>query len=329
MDRRHFAAVLLSTASWPFMAAAQQPARMRRLGLIMAAGRTPEYVDALADFEELLGSLGWKRGDNLLIEERWSAGSHDDARSAAKEVLALNPDIIVAQSATVVEALLAETSTTPIVFLHVADPVGSGFVASLARPRGNVTGVTNTEPSIGGKWLQLLKEIAPTVRRCAMLANPDTQRDRGALFLDPFETAARSLDVTTVTGEVRDIADVQRVFAELAEEPGGGVVVIPDAFFASHSGELVELVADYRLPAIYPYRYYVQEGGLICYGVNNSDLFRQAAPYVDRILRGTDPGELPVQQPTRFELAINMKTARSLALTVSPMLMVQADEVID
>jgi putative ABC transport system substrate-binding protein len=235
----------------------------------------------------------------------------------------------VAQSATVVEALLAETRTTPIVFLHVADPLSSGFVASLARPNGNVTGITNTEPSIGGKWLQLLKEIAPTIRRCAMLVNPDTQQDRGALFLDPFETTARSLVVATVNGEVRDIADIRKVLSKLAEEPGGGVVVIPDAFFASHSAEIVELVANYRLPAIYPYRYYVQQGGLICYGVNNGDLFRQAVPYVDQILRGTKPGDLPVQQPTRFELVVNMKTAKSLGLTVSPMLTAQADDLIE
>lgn len=329
MDRCHFIATLGGAAAFPFGAAAEQPAQIRRLDIIIAAGKTSEYVAALAAFEELLGSLGWKRDDNLLIEERWSAGSLEGAQSAATEIVATNPDVILAQSAAVVGALLKATRTIPIVFLHVADPQGSGFVSSLARPEGNVTGITNTEPSIGGKWLQLLREIAPTIRRCAMLVNPDTQQDRGALFLNPFEATARSLDVIPVQGEVRDLVDIRRVLAGLAEEPGGGVVVIPDAYFASHSGEIIDLAAAYRLPTIYPYGYYVRQGGLLSYGVNNVDLFRQAAPYVDRVLRGTKPGELPIQQPTRFELLINMKTARALDLTAPPLLTVQADEMIE
>jgi putative tryptophan/tyrosine transport system substrate-binding protein len=251
------------------------------------------------------------------------------ARSAAQEITALKPDVILGQSAAVIQALQSTTRTTPIVFLHVADPVIYGFVSNLARPEGNVTGITNIVPSIGEKWLQLLKEIAPAVTRSALLVNPDTQPDRGAIFLKPFEAAARSLGVTSVKGEVHDLEGIETVMSSLATEPRGGVVVIPDAFFASHSTQIVALAERFRLPAVYPYRYYAAQGGLLSYGVNNVDLFRQAAPYVDRILRGAKPSDLPVQQPTRFQLVINMKTAKALNLTVSQSLQASADEVIE
>jgi putative ABC transport system substrate-binding protein len=295
----------------------------------MAAGKTPEYVTALVAFEQALESFGWKQSFNLRVDEHWAAGSQEQARAAAKEVVALNPDVIVGQSAAVIEALVTTTRSIPIVFLHVADPVASGFVSNLARPAGNVTGITNTEPSIGGKWLQLLKEIAPQVTRSALPVNPDTQIDRGALFLVPFQTAARSLGVTAITGEVRDLNDIESVMAGLAREPNGGVVVIPDAFFASHSTQIVAFAERFRLPAVYPYRYYIAQGGLLCYGVNNIDLFRQAAPYVDRILRGSKTTDLPVQQPTRFEMVINAKTAKALNLSVPASLLARADEVIE
>jgi len=329
MQRREFIALLGGAAALPIAAAAQQPDRARQLGIIMAVGKTPEYVAALAAFEQVLGSLGWKQGDNLRINDRWSAGGQERTRSAVKEIAALNPDVILGQSTAVVEALLSTTQTIPIVFVHVADPVVSGFVSNLARPGGNITGITNIEPSIGGKWLQLLKEIAPAVTRSALLVNPDTQPDRGVMFLNPFEAAARSLGVTSVNGEVHDLQGIEAVMAGLATEPRGGVVVIGDAFFASHSTQIVALAERFRLPAVYPYRYYVAQGGLLSYGVNNVDLFRQAAPYVDRILRGAKPADLPVQQPTRFELVINMKTAKALSLTVPPSLLAGADEVIE
>jgi len=329
MQRREFIALLGGAAALPIAAAAQQPERARKLGIIMAVGKTPEYVAALAAFEQVLGSLGWKQGDNLRIDDRWSAGGQERTRSAVKEIAALNPDVILGQSTAVVEALLSTTQTIPIVFVHVADPVASGFVSNLARPGGNVTGITNIEPSIGGKWLQLLKEMAPAVTRSALLVNPDTQPDRGVMFLNPFEAAARSLGVTSVNGEVHDLQGIEAVMAGLATEPRGGVVVIGDAFFASHSTQIVALAERFRLPAVYPYRYYVAQGGLLSYGVNNVDLFRQAAPYVDRILRGAKPADLPVQQPTRFELVINMKTAKALSLTVPPSLLAGADEVIE
>ena len=327
--RREFITLLGGAAvAWPRVARAQ-PDRLRRLGLIMAVGKTPEYVAALTSFQRALASLGWKQGDNLRIDDRWSAGSQEGARAAAQEITALNPDVILGQSAAVVEALLSMTRSIPIVFLHVADPVIYGFVSNLARPEGNVTGITNIVPSIGSKWLQLLKEIAPALTRAALLVNPETQPDRGAIFLNPFEGAARSLGVTSVKGEVRVVQDIEALMAGLATEPGGGVVVIPDAFFASHSTQIVALAEHFRLPAVYPYRYYVAQGGLLSYGVNNVDLFRQAAPYVDRILRGAKPSDLPVQQPTRFQLVINMKTAKALNLTVPQSLQASADEVIE
>ncbi len=329
MRRREFIAMLGGATALPLVAAAQQRDRVRRLGIIIAVAKTPEYVAALAALEQGLEALGWKQGENLRIDERWSAGGPESARSAANEIAALDPDVILGQSAAVVEALLSTSRTTPIIFLHVADPVAYGFVPNLARPGGNVTGITNIEPSIGGKWLQLLKEMAPAVTRSVLLVNPDSQPDRGAIFLNPFEAAARSLGVTSVKGEVRDLQSIEVVMSRLATEPRGGVVVAPDALFASHSLEIVALAERFRLPAVYPYRYYVAQGGLMSYGVNNVDLFRQAAPYVDRILRGAKAADLPIQQPTRFELVINRKTAKALSLTVPPSLLASADEVIE
>jgi putative ABC transport system substrate-binding protein len=328
MKRREFIAGVGALA-WPAAAGAQQPNQARKLGVIMAVGKTPEYVAAVAALEQALGSLGWKPGENLRINDRWSAGSEEGARSAAQEILAFSPDVILGQSAAVIQALQSRTRTTPIVFLHVADPAVYGFVSNVARPEGNITGITNIVPSIGAKWLQLLKEIAPAVMRTAMLVNPDTQPDRGAIFLNPFQGAARSLGVTSVKGEVHDLEGIETSMAGLANEPGGGVIVIPDAFFASHSNQIVTLAERFRLPVAYPYRYYVAQGGLLSYGVNNVDLFLQAAPYIDRILRGAKPSDLPVQQPSRFQLVINMKTAKALNLIIPPSLQASADEVIE
>jgi putative ABC transport system substrate-binding protein len=329
MKRRKFIASVAALSVWPAAVRAQQSQRIRKLGIIMAAGKTPEYVASVAALKQALGSLGWNEGENLRIEDRWSAGSEDAARSAAQESIASKPDIILGQSAAVIEALLSVTKTTPIVFLHVADPAVYGFVSNLARPERNITGITNIVPSIGAKWLQLLKEIAPAVTRPTMLVNPDTQPDRGAIFLTPFEGAARSLRLMPIKGEVHNLETIETSMAGLAKEPGGGVVVIPDAFFASHSMQIVALADRFRLPAVYPYRYYAAQGGLLSYGVNNVELFVQAAPYIDRLLKGAKPSDLPVQQPTRFQLVINLKTAKALDLNVPPSLQATADEVIE
>src|SRR6516165_11302566 len=217
MRRRDFIKVItVSAAGWPHALRAQQPNPIRKLAIIMAAGKTPEYVAAVAALEQTLGSAGWKNGENLRIDERWSAGSEDGARSAAQEVIASNPDVILGQSAAVIEALQSATRTIPIVFLHVADPAVYGFVSNLARPEANVTGITNIIPSIGAKWLQLLKEIAPDVMRAAMLVNPDTQPDRGAIFLNPFQDAARTLGVKPVDGKVHDLESIETVMIGLA-----------------------------------------------------------------------------------------------------------------
>ena len=313
----------------PAAALAQEVRPRRRLGIIMAVGKTPEYLAALSALTVALRSLGWRRADNLIIDERWSSGDQEHARSAAAEIVALRPDVVLGQSVAVIKALSSETRTIPVLFVHVADPVAAGLVASLARPGGNITGITNIVPSIGGKWLQLLKEAAPAIPRAAMLVNPDTQPDRGTIFLKPFTEAAHALGVSIVAGEVRDLDGIESTMAALATEPRGGVVIIPDAFFASHSDRLVALAQRFRLPAIYPYGYYVAQGGLLSYGVNNVDLFKQAAPYIDRVLRGARPSELPVQQPAKFELAINLKTAKALGLTVPPSLLAQADRLIE
>ena len=241
----------------------------------------------------------------------------------------LKPDVILAQSTAVVEALKQAGPNVPIVFVHVADPVAAGIVSSLARPGGNITGITNTEPTIGGKWLQLLKEAAPTVTRAAMLVNPGSWPDEGGLFLRPFEDAAKTLGITPIAGDVRDLQGVEAIMRDVAAQPGGGMVVTPDALFASHSGEIVASAERFRLPVAYPYRYYVAQGGLLCYGVNNVDLFRQAAPYIARIFKGEKPDDLPVQQPTKFEFVINLKTAKALGINVPQSLLQRADEVIE
>jgi putative ABC transport system substrate-binding protein len=329
MKRRDLLILLGGAAALCPLSSTTRAQSARRLGVIMAVGQTPEYVAAVAGFKKALASLGWKPNENLRIDERWSAGDPAHARAAAAEMVRLKPDVILAQSTGVVEALKEAIPNIPIVFVHVADPVAAGIVSSLAHPGGTVTGITNTEPSIGGKWLQLLKEAAPSVSRAAMLINPASWPDEGALFLRPFEDAAKALRVTSVPADVRDLPSVEAIIRDLSAQPGGGLVVTPDALFASHSTEIVAWAERFRLPAAYPYRYYVAQGGLLCYGVNNVDLFRQAAPYVGRILKGEKPDDLPVQQPTRFDLVLNVRTANALGMTVPQTLLARADEVIE
>jgi ABC-type uncharacterized transport system substrate-binding protein len=329
MTRRELLFLIGSASVFCPLHGTAQPQSSRRLAVIMAVGKTPEYLAAVAAFTDALAALGWKENHNLAIDERWSSGDQAHARVIAAEILALKPDVILAQSTAVVEAVKQTGPNVPIVFVHVADPVAAGIVSSLAHPGGNVTGITNTEPTIGGKWLELLKEAAPTVNRAAMLINPDSWPDGGALFLHPFEEAANSLGITPVTGHVRDLPGVEALMRDMAAQPGGGMLVTPDALFASHSGEIVAFAERFQLPVAYPYRYYVAQGGLLCYGVNNVDLFRQAAPYVGPILKGERPTDLPVEQPTKFEFVINLKTAKALGLTIPQSLLARADEVIE
>jgi ABC-type uncharacterized transport system substrate-binding protein len=330
IQRRKFILLASMSAIFPQAVLAQRAGR--KLSIVLAIKPSLEYQVALTGFDQTLASLGWRRDDNLRVDQFWSAGDQgqEHALAVAKSVLALNPDVILAQSAIVVSALRSSTQSIPIVFVHIADPVSSGFVSSLARPNGNITGVTNTIPSLGGKWLQILKDMVPGIGRAAMLVFPETQQPDRDFFLNPFQEAARSLGVNVVTGEVTDVEGIENVFENLAQSRvPGAVVVTPHASLANHSGKIVALAERFKIPTCYPYRYYAAQGGLVSYGVNNVSLFKQAAPYVDKILRGGAPRDLPVQQPTRFELVVNLKAAKTLGLSVAGGPIAGADEVIE
>jgi ABC-type uncharacterized transport system substrate-binding protein len=330
--RRYLVSCLGGAAiAWPLAARAQQPGRMRRIGVLT----TFDDGDALAQgwdaaFRKGLDESGWHEGRNVEVASRWAAGDADRLQVFAKELVALQSNVIFAATTPAVAALLRETRTLPIVFAQVSDPIGSGFVASFARPGGNITGFTNIniESSIGGKWLELVKEIAPTVRRVAMIYNPPTSPFAG-YYLRPFEAAGPAYGVQASAAPVHSDADIENAIDALAREPGGGFVVLPDTFTGMHRGQIVSLATRYRLPAVYPFRWFAKIGGLLSYGIDSDDMFRRAASYVDRILKGAKPAELPVQAPTKYELLINLETAKALGLTVPPTLLALADEVIE
>jgi len=330
--RREFITLLGgSAAAWPLAARAQQPSRMRRIGVLTTFSADDTLAERwLAAFRKGLDELEWRDGRNVQIDYRRAAGDANRLAASAKELVALQPDVIFAVTTPTVAALLRETRTLPIVFAQVSDPVGSGFVASLARPGGNVTGFTNIniESSIGGKWLQLVKQIAPSVRRVAMIYNPPTA-PFASYYLRPFEAAGPSLAVQASVAPVDSDADIENALNALAHEPGGGFVVLPDTFTGIHRDQIVSLAARHRLPAVYPFRWFAEIGGLLSYGIDSDDMFRRAASYVDRILKGEKPADLPVQAPTKFEMIINNKTAKTLGLDVPPSLLVAADEVIE
>ena len=311
-------------------ARAQQTERMRRIGVLMAhTENDPEFKDYLDAFRQGLQKLGWIEGRNINIDTRW--GALDDAemrQRSAKELIALRPDIILTQNTPPTASMLQQTRTIPVIFVIVADPVGSNFVASLARPGGNATGFTIMEPTITGKWLELLKEIAPHVNRAAFMFNPATA-PYVKIYLDTFKAAAASYGVEMILAPVHDKADLDTVIATQAREPNGGLIVIPDGFLNVHRAEIISLAARYRLPVVYPWRFFPQQGGLLSYGSEMRDEFRLAASYVDRILKGEKPGELPVQAPVNYELVVNLKTAKALGLTVPPSLLDRADAVIE
>jgi putative tryptophan/tyrosine transport system substrate-binding protein len=319
-----------ATVAWPLAARAQQPERMRRIGVLMAFDENdPKTKDWLSNFTQGLAELGWTDGRTVRMDVRWAAGSVDRMRTFAKELVQLQPDLIVAGATPATAALQRETRAIPIVFVVVSDPVGAGFVAGLPRPGGNITGFTNVEAAMGGKWLAMLKEIAPRVRRVAIMFNPDTAPGGGAFFLGPFEAAARSLAVEPIMARVRSDVEIEAVIA-LLESEQAGLVVMPDSFMQVHQATVISLTARNNVPAIgADLPSFAKEGGLLSYGANFSDIFRRAAPYVDRILRGANPGDLPVQAPTKYELAINLKTAKALGLNVPDRLIATADEVIE
>jgi putative tryptophan/tyrosine transport system substrate-binding protein len=331
LQRREFITLLgAGAAAWPLAARAQQGERVRRIGVLMAHPKSdPEFQTYLAAFQEGLQKLGWAEGRNIQIDARW--GALDDAevrQQSAKELLALRPDVILTQNTPPTASMLEQTRTIPTVFVVVADPVGSGFVESLARPAGNATGFTIMEPTIAGKWLELLKEIAPRVNRAAFLFNPATAPYRD-IYLNPLKAAAASLTLDASAAPVHDTSELESVFAAEAREPNGSVIMMPDGFLNVYRTEIVSLAARYRLPAVYPWRFFAELGGLLSYGSEQRDLFRLAATYVDRILRGAKPSELPVQAPVKYELVVNLKTAKALDLEVPPLLQQRADEVIE
>jgi putative ABC transport system substrate-binding protein len=329
MKRREFITLLGGAAAYPLAVSTQQPERMRRIGLlIQLAESDPEGQARVAAFREGLQKLGWRIGDNLRIDYRWGTSNDERARAAAAELLKMTPDVIFANSSVALRAAQQATRTVPIVFTTVIEPVTQSFVSSLAHPGGNITGFSYLELSVGGKWLDLLKEIAPRVARVAFMFNP--QRGPYSVGVSRFaEEAANKFAVKYVEAPVYEPSEIETVMTMLAREPGGGLIVSPDAFTVTHNKLIVGLAARYSLPAIYAERNFVAEGGLVSYGANYVDHFRQAATYVDRILRGEKPADLPVQQPSKFDLVVNLKTAKALGLDVPLHLQQLADEVIE
>jgi len=330
MKRREFITLLGgAAAAWPHAARAQQGERVRRIGVLIGVTGDAETKAWVATFRKRLDELGWKVGSNLQIEERWTAGDPERNRLFAGELLAMKPDAIFAFSSVAVAALRQESRTVPIVFAAISDPVGSGFVETLARPGGNATGFTNFVSTMAAKWLEVLKEIAPQVQRAVLLFNPQTAPYVAQYYQRPFEAAAPSFGVRAIAAVVHQTGEIEAAIADMAREPGGGLVVPPDNFSYVHRELIFALAARHRLPAVYPFRFMAREGGLISYGVDLGETFPRAAEYVDRILKGTQPADLPVQAPTKFELAINLKTANTLGLNVPPTLLARADEVIE
>jgi putative ABC transport system substrate-binding protein len=314
-------------AAWPVVAVAQQPA-MRRIGVLMGlAASDPEAQLRVNAFEAGLRDLGWTKGRNLRIEYRWAPNDPNLLRMLAAELVAMAPDLILPVSTPVLAALLKESSTIPMVFVQVIDPVGSGFVPNLARPGGNVTGFTNFEFSMGGKWLQTLKEIGPRIRRVGVIFNPETA-PYAKSFTQPMETAAHTLSIEQLPMPVRDAAAVGDAIDAVAREPNSGLIVLPDGSTVIYRDAIIGGAARHRLPAVYPFRVFAVSGGLLSYGTDVADPFRRAASDVDRILNGVKPADLPVQAPTKFELVINLKTAKALGLIIPETLLATADEVI-
>jgi putative ABC transport system substrate-binding protein len=307
----------------------EQGDRIRRLSILMAGAESdPQYQADVAVFREGLQKLGWVDGQNIRIEVRWAGFDAETMRRYAKELIALQPDLILSNDTPTTATLLQQTRSVPIVFATVADPVGSGFVASIGRPGGNATGFAVYEASLGGKWLELLKETVPSVSRVVVIFNPATA-PFAEYFLKSLNNAAPSFGVEARVAHVSDVSELETVVATQAREPNSGLIVLNEDFMIAHRVEIISLAARYRLPAVYPFRFFAELGGLISYGVNLNDNFRRAVSFADRILRGVKPSELPVQAPVKFELVINLTTAKALGLTVPPPLLGRADEVIE
>jgi putative ABC transport system substrate-binding protein len=329
MRRRDFIkAIAGSSVAWPLVTEAQQSQKMRRLSVLMStAADDQESMARYTAFLQGLQELGWTDGRNVRIDVRWGAGDAERTRKYAAELVALAPDAIMVSGSISLGQLIKATRTVPIVFALIADPVGAGFVKSLSRPGGNVTGFMAFEYSLSGKWLELLKEIAPSVQRVAVLRNPDLVADIGQFAV--IQSVAASFGVEPSPIDVRDVSEIEDAVAAFAQSANGGLIVAGDPSTQAHRDLIIALANRYKLPAIYPSRFFAKDGGLVSFGPNFIDEFKSAASYVDRILKGEKPADLPVQAPTKYELVINLKTARALGLTVPQSLLARADEVIE
>jgi putative ABC transport system substrate-binding protein len=329
MKRREFIGFIGGATAWPLCAHAQQANRMRLIGVLLGFTETdPDAQSQVAALRSGLSKLGWNEGSNLRIELRWSTGDPDKIRAMARELVDLHPDVILGVTTPATDALARETRTIPIVFMSVADPIASGFASSLARPGGNVTGFALFESALGGKWVELLKEIAPRTVRVALLLNPATAPPL-QVYLSSVQAAAASLTIQVTVAAVRTKDEIEAVVAAQARDPGGGLIVMPDQFNTTNRELITALAARYGVPAIYYRRSFAELGGLVSYGDDRAQLSRDAAGYIDRILKGAKPEDLPVQQPTKFEFVVNLKAANALGLTVPPSLLTGADEVIE
>jgi ABC-type uncharacterized transport system substrate-binding protein len=329
MQRRSFLTLLGGTAAaWPLAARAQQDGRVRRIGVLVFGNEyDPLPKNSLSAFTQALSDLGWMDGRKVRMELRWGGGDTNRIQAFAQELVGLQPDIIVTSVVATTSALQRETRTIPIVFASIGDPVASGIVARLDRPGGNVTGFAVNEASLGGKWLELLSEIAPGLKRAAIMFNPDTAPV--STYISSFEMAARSLKLERIIAPVHDDGEIEAAIIRLGTEPGGGLVVMADAFVIAHRAPIILAAARNNVPTVYSTSEIARDGGLLSYGSDLVDPFRRAATYVDRILRGEKPGDLPVQFPTKFEMVLNLKAAKALGLAVPPSIWLRADEVIE
>jgi len=326
--RREFITLLGGAAALPLAARAQQVERARRIGMLMYGDENDYDQKArLSAFMQSLAQSGWADSRNLLVDVRWTAANLDLVRRHAKELVALKPDVLVATSTSVTAAFQHETRAIPIVFVGLSDPVGAGFVANLARPGGSLTGFINIEAGMGGKWLELLNEIAPGIQRAAIMFSPDTAT--ASYYMPSLEAAARSLGVTPIAAPVRSDADIETTITMLGREPGGGLILPPDGFTTAHRGLITSLAERAHVPLVAAVASLARKGGLLSYGPDFVDIYRRAASYVDRILRGTNPTELPVQVPVKFEMVVNAKTAKALGLSLPQSILLRADEVIE
>jgi putative tryptophan/tyrosine transport system substrate-binding protein len=328
MRRREFIAGLGSAVAWPVVARAQQGDRVRRIGVLMGLNETdPEGKLRYSAFTQALAELGWADGRNVRVDLRWGGGDINQIRAFAQELVGLQPDIVVTNATPPTIAVQRETRTVPIVFVGVGDPVASSIVARLDRPSGNITGFALYEGSLGGKWCELLSEIAPGLKRVAIMFNPSTAPLSS--LVSSFQAAARSLKVESIAAPVNSDAEIETAIIDLGREPPGGLVGAPDVFIGAHRAQIILAAARNNVPAVYWLSAFAKDGGLLSYGPDQPDIWRRTATYVDRILRGAKPGDLPVQLPVKYEMAVNLKTAKALGLTIPQSILLRADEVIE